>query len=181
MRSRQISGTVILGAMAAVLEILPIDIPFYKFLTIDVTGVPPLLALYIFGMPSAISSTLIASFVIALPRPPFKGPNPYGAFFKGLAELSTIAGVYLSRRFWKDTRWFLISSFLLGSLVRVVVMCVANYTITPVLYGLPYSYILAIIPIIAVFNVIQTAVNVFLAVPIYEKIKVHLSSLISGS
>ncbi|RLE62962.1 MAG: hypothetical protein DRJ38_08675 [Thermoprotei archaeon] len=167
--------------MAAVLEILPIDIPFYKFLTIDITGVPLLLALYIFGLPSAVSSTLIASFVIALPRPPFKGPNPYGAFFKGLAELSTIAGVYLSRRFWKDTKWFILSSFIFGSIIRAIVMCMANYTITPVLYGMPYSYILAIMPIIAIFNIIQTAVNVVLAVPIYEKIKVHLSSLISSS
>jgi len=181
MRSRQISGTVILGAIAAVLEILPIDVPFYKFLTIDITGVPLLLALYIFGLPSAISSTLIASFIIALPRPPFKGPNPYGAFFKGLAALSTILGIYASKRFWRNTKWFVLSSFALGALTRVAIMCVANYALVPLLYGLPYSAVIAFIPIVAVFNVIQTAVNVFLAVPLYEKVKIHLSSLLSFS
>ncbi|MCD6563440.1 MAG: hypothetical protein J7K23_05940 [Thermoproteales archaeon] len=177
-KAKKLTLTAIFSAMAISLEILPIDIPFPMFskLTIDITGVPLLLALYIIDLPSSIITTVTTGIIIALPRPPFKPSNPYGAFFKTLAELSTIIGVWMIKKLWKkDNKKFFIYSFLNGSFIRTIVMCIANYIFLPIFYGVPVKIVISILPIIALFNIVQTLVNILLAYLSYKAIKKRLS------
>ncbi len=165
-RTREIALTAVYAALATILEFLPIDVPFPLFpkLTIDITGVPLLLALYTVGLRSSTAATVITGVVIALPRPPFKGPNPYGAFFKASAELATIVGIYFLKRYWKgkESR-MLYLSIIGGSASRSAIMAVVNYVFLPVFYSLPMGIVISIIPITIVFNVIQAVINIVVA------------------
>lgn len=178
LRTKNISLTIIFTSTALILEILPLDIPFPLFskLTLDVTGVPLLLTFYLVDLPSTIVAVLFIGLAIALPRPPFRPPNPYGGFFKVVAELSTILGIWLTKRFWKGSRMrFLSLSIVGGSISRVVIMSFVNYVFLPLFYGLPRSIVLKIIPVVAVFNLIQSVVNVVLAYVCLESVKERLS------
>jgi len=171
MKSRDIAGGTVLVALSILMEILPLDLPFPLFekLTIDPTGIPLVLALFIYGPISSIAATIITAFVIALPRPPFKPPNPIGAFFKGLAELATLCGVIVYLKIFKKKSFLIASVF--GILFRVVIMCIANYVFLPIFYGLPTSVAVSFIPIIIVFNIVQGAINLYVAYYLFKAVK----------
>ena len=178
-RSLKVAATALFAAMAAVLEILPLDLafPLYEKLTLDPTGIPLVLALYLFGFDVAAPAALITGVVIALPRPPFRRPNPVGAFFKSLAEISTLAGVRASRRLWRG-RWLtLVTSLSLGVAVRAVVMTAACTAMLPLFYGIPLSVAVRLAPVVAVFNVIQGSLNVIAGFLLYDALGRRLSPL----
>jgi len=177
-KSLKVSITALFAALAAILEILPLDLsfPLYEKLTLDPTGIPLALALYMFGIDVASVATIITGLVIALPRPPFKGPNPIGAFFKCLAELSTLLGMQVSKRFWRGRIRTLLSSLIIGVIVRAVVMTIACIILLPLVYGVPQTIVLRVLaPIIAVFNLIQGTLNIVVAYLLYESIKKRIS------
>ncbi len=178
--SKKLSLTAILTASAVILEILPIDIPFPLFskLTIDITGVPLLLVLYLADLKSSIAATIFTGIAIALPRPPFKPPNPYGAFFKAIAEISTILGVWLFRKYWKNSEKSMVTlSFTGGSILRMIVMMIANYIFLPLFYGLPPRIVISIIPVVGIFNIVQAFINIILAYLVYRAIKRRIPNL----
>jgi len=171
MKAREIAGASLLAALAAAMEILPLDVPFppLKFLTFDPTGIPLTLALYVYGLPSSLISTLIAAFIISLPRPPFKPANPIGGFFKGLAEASTLLGIWLAVKLFKKKSLLLALTSSLA--VRVIVMDIANYLLLPVLYGIPINVVISLIPPISVFNAIQGGINILAGYYFYKAVK----------
>ena len=61
-KSLKVSVTALFAAFAAILEILPLDLrfPLYEKLTLDPTGIPLALALYMFGIDVASIATIIA-------------------------------------------------------------------------------------------------------------------------
>lgn len=174
-KSLKIAGTAIFSAMGVAMEFLPLDIPFPLFtkLTLDPTGIPLALAFFIFGFNVASIATFITALSIALPRP--KGPNIPGAFFKGLAEFSTILGISISKRFWKNEMLMAISSSIFGVLVRITTMCITCLIFLPLFYGMPQIVVLKIIPIIAIFNLIQGLLNILVALSLYKAIKKRIA------
>jgi len=180
-RSLKVAATALFAAMAAVLEILPLDLafPLYEKLTLDPTGIPLMLALYLFGFDVAAPAALITGIVIALPRPPFRGPNPVGAFFKSLAEISTLAGVCASRRLWRGKWLTLLASLSLGVAARAIVMTAACIALLPLFYCIPLTMVIGLGPVVAVFNVIQGSLNIVAGYLLYEALGKRLRSLTS--
>ncbi len=171
MKAREIAGASLLAALAAATEILPLDVPFppLRFLTFDPTGIPLTLALYMYGLPSSLISTFIAAFIISLPRPPFKSANPIGGFFKGLAEASTLLGIWLAVKLFKKKS--LLLALTSGLSVRVIVMDIANYILLPVLYGIHINATISLIPLISIFNAIQGGINILMGYYFYKAVK----------
>ena len=182
-RSLKISVTALFAAFASILEILPLDLrfPLYEKVTLDPTGIPLTLALYMFGIDVASVATIVTGLVISLPRPPFKGPNPIGAFFKSLAELSTLLGIYASRRLWKSKLSTLLWSLVTGVTTRAIVMTTACIALLPLFYGVPQHIVFKIAPIIAVFNLVQGTLNIVIGYLLYEPIKKRVYSSLYSS
>jgi len=177
-KTMKITLTVVFAALAIVLEILPIDIPFpiYPKLTIDITGLPLLLTLYLVDLQSATIATIITGIAIALPRPPFKVANPYGAFFKSTAELSTLIGVWITRRFWDSSEKKMVACSLVGGLTaRSIAMSVITYIFLPIFYSLPQEVAFSLIPVVIAFNVVQATINIMLAYIVLKAVEKRVS------
>ncbi|RLE72324.1 MAG: hypothetical protein DRJ45_02045 [Thermoprotei archaeon] len=171
-KAMKVSFIAVFSAMASVLEVFPLDLPFPLFpkLTFDPTGIPLTLAQYMFGLTISIPSTIITGIVIALPRI-FKPPNPIGGFFKVCAETSTLIGIFLTKRFWKNSMYRLILSIIGGSFLRTIVMTIINLIFLPIFYGIPEKIVLNILWLIAVFNIIQAIINIVFADILYRALE----------
>lgn len=152
--SRFIAYTAVFAALAAVCEILPLDlrVPILGLrLSFDPTGIFICLPLILLGFPSALISDFIAFLVIAM-----RG-NIYGGIFKFLAELFTILGLLpFYKRSFK-------ASVVSGVLCRILGMNVMNFILLPIFYGLPIEAVIASLPALAIFNLIQGLINILCA------------------
>jgi len=92
-KSVRLTGTAILAAMVIVFDYtlkysgLKIPFPWMPFLKFDFTGIPIVVALLLYGLPSATATSLIASLGIII-----RSGDLIGGPMKGIAELSTVAG-----------------------------------------------------------------------------------------
>lgn len=153
----------LLGGISAILEIIPgipFDIPFplYTRVSWDLTGLPMMISLLSTGLVGGIYTTVIGCSII------FLRGNIYGGIFKIIAELATIItfGVIRSN--------FFVKSFG-GTLSRVVVMTGINYLLLPVFYGLPESFVIDILPALAILNASQALINILPAKIVVSKIR----------
>jgi riboflavin transporter FmnP len=175
-----IAGTALLGAIAAVLDWtfklanLKIPFPLMTELKFDLLGIPMVLALLLFGLASGIITCSIGAVSIAIRGPP-------NAFLKFLAELSTILGIYLVLRIKGLKSLDRQRTKLLGAgssiVVRVMVMTFANLLLLPLFFSQAFEAVLLLLPIYAVFNVLQGALSALGGLLVYEAILVRLPSL----
>ncbi len=166
--TKQFAGTAVLSAIAAVLELIQVELPFPLFtrLTLDPVGIPIAMAAILYGPSAGFLACGVAGIAIAA-----RG-NPVGASFKFTAEVATVlplaAVLYALRRGFakgKGHAWLVISVAWSAAVVsRVAVMTVDNYVFLPFFYGIPVGVVVGILPLIAVFNLIQGVINV---VPAY--------------
>jgi riboflavin transporter FmnP len=157
-----------LSALAAILEIFPVEIPFPLFprLTVDPVGIPIAVAAILYGPSAGLIASGIAGAAITL-----RG-NAIGASFKVVAEVSTSVPLALTlyalrghlskggRRAWVAVGL----SWAVAVTSRIAVMTVDNYLFLQVLLSFPVELVLALLPIIAIFNLLQGIINV---VPAY--------------
>ncbi len=175
-----IAGTALLGAMVAVADWtfkisgLKIPFPLLPFLRFDLLGIPMLLSYFLFGFLSGFITSMVAWLSIAY-RDPFSG------FMKFLAEFSTIIGVYLVLRTRRpSSHWVKSISMIVGILVRVVVMAVANILLLPIFmpgFYKTYTAVIVLIPLMSLFNAIQGILSVFGGFLLYEAVVLRLPSL----
>lgn len=160
--TREIAASSLLGGLSALWEIIPgppFDIPFplYPKISWDITGIPMIMALLLYGPLCAIYTCFIGCSIIF-----FRG-NIAGGTFKLLAELATIIGYAIFRRsFVVDT--------VKATASRVVVMTVANYYLLQFFYRLAPNFVAGLLLPIAIFNVSQALINIIPAYAIYVKI-----------
>lgn len=169
--SERISLTSLMAALAVLCEVLPLDVPFPLMtrLTFDPTGIPLAFLVLACGFKEGAIATLITALVISIPRPPFKPPNPFGALMKGLAELSTLVGIYIAiSASKKDMKRTLAYAMLSGGMVRVIVMSIANFFLLPLFFRISQSVVLSLLIPIAVFNIIQGVLNIVGASFLYK-------------
>jgi len=178
-----IAGTALLGAVVVVFDLwlkmagLKIPFPLFTDLKFDALGIPMLLAYFLFGFLSGAITSGIAFLGITL-----RSGQAFPAFMKFLAEFATIVGVYVVLRARKQSileRKWKVLSMISGILLRVIVMDVANVLLLPVFttfYNTPVA-VVAIVPFISLFNVIQGAVSVFGGFLLYEAVILRLPSL----
>ena len=166
-------GTAILAAMVIVFDYtlkysgLKIPFPWLPFLKFDFTGVPIMISLFMFGLPSAVSTSLAALLGIIA-----RSGELVGATSKALAELSTALGIAAGLRLTGDRgigdNITKVASVALGLLSRVVVMSLWNIVVLPNYQGIPYDIVVGLLPMLGVFNAMQGAISALLGYTLYE-------------
>ncbi len=162
MKTRAIAAASVLGALAALSEVipgLPFDIPFplYPKISWDLTGVPIMISLLVYGPLCSVYTCLIGCSVIFL-----RGNLP-GGYLKLIAELATLLGFALLRK-------HIVLNSTIAVTLRVVTMTVANYYLLPLFYGIPESFVMGLLFPVALFNVTQALINIILAYLVYLRI-----------
>jgi len=172
-KSVRLTGTAMLAAMVIVFDYtlkysgLKIPFPWMPFLKFDFTGVPIVVALLLYGLPSATATSLVASLGIIA-----RSGDPIGGAMKGIAELSTVAGIatglLLSRR--ADQRGYVSkgASLVTGLIFRVIIMSAWNLIALPVYYGIPYNAALGMLPLLGLFNAMQGSISIMLGYTLHE-------------
>lgn len=134
MKTRNVAVVTVLGALAIVAGFLPFSFPFpiIPYLRYDLAEIPVFVALLAAG-PAVAFSTATAYFLVLLAVGEF---TPIGPIMKYCAVLSTLAGVWLGSKLLKGrgVRAFLVTSGVLGAILRVVVMTVMNYVVIVILF-----------------------------------------------
>lgn len=166
-------GTAILAAMVIVFDYtlkysgLKIPFPWLPFLKFDFTGVPIMISLFMFGLPSAVTTSLAALLGIIA-----RSGELVGATSKAVAELSTALGIAAGLRLTGDrgigdtiTKG---ASVALGLLLRVVVMSLWNIVVLPNYQGIPYNIVVGLLPMLGIFNAMQGAISALLGYTLYE-------------
>ena len=89
--------------------------------------------------------------------------NIYGGIFKIIAELATILAFAAIRKGFVSKTIAAITS-------RVAIMTVTNYLLLPVFYGMPISFVVGILPALAVMNGTQALINIIPAQIVYSRV-----------
>ena len=160
--TRKLALASILGALSAVFEIMPgppFDIPFplYTRVSWDLTGMPMIISLLFTGPIGAVYTCVIGCSFI------FLRGNFYGGIFKIIAELATILAFAAIRK-------GIVFKSVSAVASRVLVMTVANYYLLPIFYGMPTSFVVGILPALAVMNATQALINIIPAYIIYSRL-----------
>jgi riboflavin transporter FmnP len=148
-----------LGALSALWEVIrgpPFDIPFplYPAISWDLTGIPIMISLMLYGPLSALYTCLIGCSIIFL-----RGNIP-GGTLKLIAELATVFGFALLRK-------GIVLKSISAVTLRVGIMTMANFYLLQLFYHIGASFVVGLLAPIALFNVTQALINVIPAYHIY--------------
>jgi riboflavin transporter FmnP len=173
-KTSQLAGTALLAALVIVLDYalkfsgLKIPFPWMPSLKFDFTGIPVALSLLMYGLPSALTTSLVA-FVAILVR----SGDVVGASMKFVAEFSTVLGLALglklTKRFTSNVQKGV--GLVLGIAFRIIVMSLANIIVLPNFYGITVAVAYGMIPLIAAFNVVSGAITILLGAFLNEAVK----------
>jgi hypothetical protein len=160
--TRKLALASLLAGLCGVFEIIPgppFDIPFplYTRISWDLTGMPMMISLLFTGPIGAIYTCLIGCSFI------FLRGNLYGGIFKLIAELATILVFIVMRKGF-------IPKTVASVVSRMAVMTVANYYLLPQFYGMDVSFVVSILPAIAIMNGTQALINIIPAQIIYSRL-----------
>ncbi len=179
MTTKILAGTTILGALVVVFDYtlkfsgLKIPFPLFPRIKFDFTGIPIVLSLLLFGLIPGVITSAVAFFAILVRSGEFVGPS-----MKALAEFSTIFGMAIGIRLFKNSEKLRKPvSFLLGCIMRILTMFLANLLIQPLYYGMSFMEALLLSPYIGAFNLVQGFLSMFGGYLIYEAIRRRFPSL----
>ncbi len=178
-KTTTVTLTAVLAALVVVFDYamkfsgFKIPFPWLPVLKFDFTGVPIVLSLLILGLVPGAFASSVAFLAIAV-----RSPDLIGASMKALAEFSTILGMFAGL-VWleKKPRFAKLASFALGCLARVAVMALANLAVLPI-QGMPFNAVIAISPLVAVFNLFHALISIFGGYLLYEALRRRVPSLI---
>jgi len=169
----RLTGTAILAALVIVFDYtlkfsgLKIPFPWMPFLKFDFTGVPIIVALLLFGLASAGTTSVVASLGIIA-----RSGDLIGGAMKGMAELSTVvgmaAGLYITERISSSRVIRMAGMLVVGVVTRILVMSVWNLLVLPNFYGIPFNATIGMLPLLALFNAMQGAMTVALGYTLHE-------------
>ena len=172
-KTTKLAGTALLAALVVVFDYalkfsgLKIPFPWMPMLKFDFTGVPIALSLLLFGLPSAGTTSLVAGVAIVA-----RSGDVLSASMKVIAEFTTVlgmwAGLALASRVGAGRGAGKAAAYVLGVLLRVICMGVANLVVMPAYYGIPYPVAVDMTPLIAAFNVAQGSLTVLLGYFLHE-------------
>ena len=166
-RTVRLTGTAILAALVIVFDYtlkfsgLKIPFPWLPFLKFDFTGVPIALSFLLYGLPSGCFTSAVACLGIIA-----RSGDVISSLMKSLAEFSTVFGMALG--IYLPHRWRMLFSMVSGLALRVTAMSLLNLVVLPNYYGMPYSVVFGLIPMIGIFNVLQGGITVLVGYFIYE-------------
>jgi riboflavin transporter FmnP len=166
----RLTGTAILAALVLVFDYtlkfsgLKIPFPWMPFLKFDFTGIPIIIALLLYGLPSATTTSIVASLGIIA-----RSGDLIGGSAKGVAELSMVIGVAVGLKLLEKANLRKMTIvFVIGIFTRIIVMSVWNLLILPNFYGIPFNTTIGMLPLLALFNAMQGAITMFLGYFLYQ-------------
>lgn len=129
-RTRSLILISLLSAIAFILMFLKVPVPFLPpYLTIDISDLPALIALFTVGPVGAVLVELIKNVLNFL----MNMSDPVGPFANFLAGTSFILTVYL---FTKGRFNKVIIAFVSATIVMTIVMSILNYFVLLPMYGM---------------------------------------------
>jgi len=156
-RTVVIAGTALFGTLAFILDWalklagLKILFPLLPILRYDLDGIPIVLSLLFFGLPSGATTSSILLLAISF-------RDVVGASMKALAEFSTILGMALVIRRKSRFSWAL--ACILGIITRVVAMTAANLAVFPLIYKSTLEAAILLLPLLTLFNATQGIISI---------------------
>lgn len=138
----------------------PFDIPFppYPRVTWDLTGIPMMISLLLYGPLCAVYTCVVGCSII------FLRGNISGGFFKVVAELATLlAYVAVKRRSTVKT--------VIAAAARAVIMMITSYFMLPFFYKMPEVVVIGLLPVLALFNITQALINIIPAYAIHKRLR----------
>ena len=172
----RLTGTAILVALVIVFDYalkysgLKIPFPWYPNLKFDFTGIPIIMSLFMYGFPSAITTSLIAGIGIFM-----RSGNWLSASMKVFAELSTVIGLHLGLSVLsKGKEGTNYVAWGLGVAARVIIMSAVNIYVLPNVYQVPMEATIGLLPLIGVFNVIQGLITIGFGHFLFGAVKTRL-------
>lgn len=166
-KSKTLAGIAILSALVVVLDYtmkfsgFKIPFPWLPFLKFDFTGIPIVLSLLLYGLTPGATTSFVAFLAILI-----RSGDIVGSSMKGIAEFSTILGIFIGLRFQGTIRKAM--SFVIGLTSRCIIMSLLNLIILPLYYGMSYEATISLTPLIMVFNAMQGALSILVGYLIYE-------------
>lgn len=159
-------------AISCVLVLLVrIPYPPAPFLVYDPADIPIYITTFAFGPVAGLTVTLIVSLIQAFV---LGGDGVYGFIMHFLATglFAIVAGgLYRHKKSKKEA----IIALVAGVITITVVMCVANYFITPLYMGTPRPAVVAmLIPVIIPFNLLKASINALITFLVYKRISKFL-------
>ena len=160
--TKEIAVASVLGALAFLSEVIvgpPFDIPFplYQRVTWDVTGIPIMISLLLYGPLCGVYTCLIGSSII------FLRGNLSGGVFKVVAELSTLLA-------YSAVKSHFVNKSAVATVSRVAVMTVTNYYMLQFFYNMPEAVVVGLLPVLAIFNASQALINILPAHLIHRRL-----------
>jgi len=174
-KSVNLTGTAILAALVIVFDYtlkysgLKIPFPWMPFLKFDFTGIPIVVSLMMFGLPSGGFTSAVASLGIIA-----RSGDIVSGLMKGFAEFSTVAGMAVGLRLMGSDQDSVMTkgvSYVTGVLARILVMSLWNLVVLPYYYGMPFDTVVGMLPMLAVFNGMQGTITVVVGYTLYEAYK----------
>ncbi len=162
----------IMGAISCILVML-IKIPFppAPFLVYDPADIPIYITTFAFGPVSGLILTFIVSFIQAFV---LGGDAVYGFVMHMFATggFAIIAGSLYNH---KKTKKEAVMALIAGILAMTVIMCIANYFITPHFMGVPKEVVAGmLLPIVVPFNLLKGGINAVITFLVYKRISKFL-------
>lgn len=171
MNTKKLTLTIVFAAVTVALNPaftkIAIPAPYAPFLFYQIWEIPILAAFILISPRSAVAiSVLNAVVLLAL----FPGALLLGPFYNLLAVLSMLLGVYIVHKLLtrknpknetekatlKQQTILITAATVLGIIFRVGIMTVVNYSVLryppPLGYSMPEAAVVAIIPLIGLFN-----------------------------
>lgn len=172
----RLTGTAILAALVIVFDYslkysgLKIPFPWYPNLKFDFTGIPIIMSLFMYGFPSAITTSVVAGLGIVV-----RSGNVLSASMKVIAELSTVIGLHLGLSVLskgKEPTNYLVWG--LGVAARVIIMSTVNLYVLPNIYRVPMEATIGLLPLIGLFNIIQGLITIGFGHFLFGAVKTRL-------
>lgn len=169
MNIKKLTTLGILCALAIVANLVisfPI-IPSVAFLKYDPKDIIIVIGGFIYGPLASMGMSLITSLIEVFYR------NAGGNILIDVLMnvISTCSLACIAAYFYKKghSRKGAIKGLIFGALVSVAIMCLWNYIVTPIYYGMPRDVVAAlIVPGILPFNLIKNAINVLIVIYLYK-------------
>jgi len=150
--------------------------PPLVYLKFDIDGIPLFCAMAFFGLPAGALASAMLGLGIMVRAPGL--PGLVGGSMKALAEFSTLMGSYSGLRLGSRTGGRAWAWASLGLLTRVAVMCPANVLVVPLVYQIPLEAVLVLLPLIALFNVLQGAITIYLGLSVAKAVLARASHIL---
>ena len=155
-----------LTAISCVLVFLSFPFPPFPAFKYELADVPVLIATFAYGPLAGIIVTGIASFVQAF----ILGQDTWVGFLMHVIATGVFAIVAGNIYRLHRTRKAAIIALVCGTISMAVVMCIANYIIDPLFYGMQKEAVAAmILPMILPFNLSKAGINSIITFFIYKR------------